>query len=183
MRDLSLHLLDLMENSIRAGASTLQVSVELDQAADRLTLAVEDDGRGFGTAPEELADPFYTTKPGKKVGLGLSLFRATAEAAGGCLTLARSALGGACVRATLKLSHVDRQPLGDLAASLSSVVCTNPGLELICRLRAADGECVIATASLAAELPGRQPRGGLALARRVSERVKQGLANLKIEGT
>jgi hypothetical protein len=183
LRDLSLHLLDLMENSIRAGASTLAVTVELDRAADRLTLVVEDDGGGFAEQPELVADPFFTTKPGKRVGLGLSLFRASAELAGGSFALERSALGGACVRATLRVSHVDRQPLGDLAATLSSVVCTNPGLEVICRLRAEGQERVIASNSLVAELPGRQPHSGLALARRMSERVKQGLSSLKIEST
>jgi hypothetical protein len=183
MRDLSLHLLDLMENSIRAGASTLAVTVELDRAVDRLTLVVEDDGAGFTERPERVADPFFTTKPGKRVGLGLSLFRASAEQAGGTFALERSALGGACVRATLRLSHVDRQPLGDLAATMSSVVCTNPGLEVVCRLRAEGQERVIASACLAAELLGRQQQGGLALARRMSERIKQGLSSLKIEGT
>jgi anti-sigma regulatory factor (Ser/Thr protein kinase) len=181
MRDLSLHVLDLMENGIRAGASALAVTLDVDRDQDRLALTVEDDGRGIGLSVDQVSDPFYTTKPGKRTGLGLSLFRATAEAAGGSFDVVRSALGGACVRATLRLSHLDRQPLGDLAATLSAVVCTNPGLSVTCRLRAGGQECVVTSADLCAELPERE-RAGLSLARRMSERVRQGMTSLNIEG-
>jgi hypothetical protein len=130
VRDLSLHILDLIENSIRAAASSIAVTVAGDPSEDTLTIRIDDNGHGFKVAPEVLTDPFFTTKDGKRTGLGLSLFRATAERAEGKLTIGKSELGGAAVEATMQLSHVDRSPMGDLAATIASVVCTNPDLDL-----------------------------------------------------
>lgn len=145
MRDLSLHLLDIMENSIRAGAGRIRVTVAEDADADRLELAVEDDGPGLPVGAAEATDPFFTTKAGKRTGLGLSLLRATAEEAGGGLALGRSDLGGLEVRATMRLSHVDRRPLGDVPSTLFGVLCVNPGLRLECRVRAAGADRAVRT--------------------------------------
>ncbi len=85
MHDLSLYLLEILENSTRAGASRVDIAVTIDHASDELRLAVDDDGSGLTATPEQTLDPFYTTKPGKKTGLGLSLLKADAQAAGGDL--------------------------------------------------------------------------------------------------
>ena len=90
---------------------------------------MDDDGHGLPVSPEQALDPFYTTKSGKKTGLGLSLFKAEAEAAGGALTIGASELGGAQVRVSLRLSHVDRPPLGDVATSLIVMAATNPAID------------------------------------------------------
>jgi hypothetical protein len=130
MHDLSLYLLDILENSVRAGATVISTTIVADRAADRLTLRVEDDGPGLPVEPEQALDPFFTTKSNKKTGLGLSLFRQAAEAAGGGLTVGRSGeLGGACVEAHMSLANVDRPPLGDVAASIATMFATNPEIE------------------------------------------------------
>ncbi len=130
MHDLSLYLLDILENSVRAGATVVATAIDADRAGDELSLRVEDDGPGLPVAPEQALDPFFTTKSHKKTGLGLSLFRQAAEAAGGGLTVGRSdELGGVAVRAWMRLSDVDRPPLGDVAASLATMIVTNPGIE------------------------------------------------------
>ena len=126
MHDLSLYLLELLENAVRAGARTVSTGLILSHDDDRLTLRVDDDGHGLNVAPDEALDPFYTTKPGKKTGLGLSLLEADAQAAGGGLRIGHSPLGGAAVEAWLQLSHVDRPPLGDVATTLFVMVATNP---------------------------------------------------------
>jgi hypothetical protein len=136
MRELSLHVLDLMENSIRAGASVVSVTVQQDSARNRLRLAVADNGPGLAVPARVATDPFFTTKRGKRTGLGLSLFAAAAEGAGGKLALRKSRLGGLSVEATMQLDHVDRAPLGDLAATLAAVAAANPGVEIRCRLSA-----------------------------------------------
>ncbi len=80
--------------------------------------------------PEQALDPFFTTKADKKTGLGLSLFRQAAESAGGGLSMGRSdELGGVAVRAWMRLRDVDRPPLGDVAASIATMVVTNPEIE------------------------------------------------------
>ena len=130
MHDLSLYLLDILENSVRAGATVIATTIVADRAADELTIRVEDDGPGLPVEPEQALDPFFTTKSNKKTGLGLSLFRQAAEAAGGGLTVARSdELGGVCVTAWMSLADVDRPPLGDVAASIATMVVTNPEIE------------------------------------------------------
>jgi signal transduction histidine kinase len=127
MHDLSLYLLEILENSTRAGATRVDVELVVDHASDELRLAVDDDGHGLTATPEQTLDPFYTTKPGKKTGLGLSLLKADAQAAGGDLRLGPSpSLGGVRVEAFMRLSHVDRPPLGDVATSIIVTAATNP---------------------------------------------------------
>jgi hypothetical protein len=129
VHDLSLYLLELLENSIRAEASTISVELCADRASDRLRLVVEDDGRGLNTDPELAMDPFYTTKKDKKTGLGLSLFRAEAEAAGGHLLIGpSSASSGVRVEVEMVLDHVDRIPVGDIGKSLTVMAVTNPDI-------------------------------------------------------
>jgi anti-sigma regulatory factor (Ser/Thr protein kinase) len=179
MRDLSLHILDLIENSIRAGASVILLTITEHLDEDKLDVIVEDDGSGLRVTSSEATDPFFTTKRGKRTGLGLSLFRAAAERAGGELAVYRSRFGGAAVKATMRLSHVDRSPLGDLAKTLSSVACTNPDIDLWCRLRMGDQERVVRVSEIAQELRLGEYRG-LAVARRVCERVNAALASLEV---
>ena len=140
MHDLSLYLLDVLENSVRAGAATVAVTIAADHAADTLAIAVEDDGPGLPVTPDEALDPFFTTKKEKKTGLGLSLFRQAAEAAGGDLEVGVSdALGGVAVRASMSLGNVDRPPFGDVATSILTMVATNPEVEFVVSL-SDDGE-------------------------------------------
>jgi hypothetical protein len=169
LREISLHILDLIENAIRAGATVIAVAVEEEPDRDLLLIGVEDNA----------VDPFFTTKEGKKTGLGLSLMKFRTEQAGGTFRLERSCLGGCAVRAVMPLSNVDRSPLGDLAATLASVVCTSPGVELRSRLRVGDREWRVGTEEIIRGLPvGR--RSEIAVARRVKERIAEGLSALGV---
>ena len=113
MHDLSLYLLELLENSIRAEATHIAVGFAADQASDRLLLTVDDDGTGLMIDPAEVLDPFYTTKKHKKTGLGLSLLKADAETAGGYLTIGPSpTLSGVRVETKMVLSHMTALPSG-----------------------------------------------------------------------
>jgi len=130
MHDLSLYLLDILENSVRAGATVIATTITADRTRNELSILVEDDGPGLPVKPEQALDPFYTTKANKKTGLGLSLFRQAAEAAGGGLSVGRSdELGGVVVHAWMRLGDVDRPPLGDVAASVATMLVTNPEIE------------------------------------------------------
>lgn len=171
MRDLSLHILDLVENSIRAEASVIAVTIAADPAEDSLRIAIEDNGRGLKVSPEAAADPFYTTKGGKRTGLGLSFFREAAERAGGSMTVGKSELGGVRVAAEMRLNHVDRSPLGDIAATLSSVVCTNPEVDFRVNLRMGNEERRLSAFEIGEEL-GEGRCGGLTVAQAMMERIK-----------
>jgi signal transduction histidine kinase len=154
MHDLSLYLLDVLENSVRAGATVIAVSVAADRPRDRLVMTIEDDGPGLPVSAEQVLDPFFTTKAHKKTGLGLSLFRQAAEAAGGGLQMARSPqLGGVAVRAEMSLANVDRPPLGDVATSLLTMVATNPGVDFHIDLSDGDEHTRVQGSELPARLP------------------------------
>jgi anti-sigma regulatory factor (Ser/Thr protein kinase) len=181
MRDISLHILDLIENSLRAGATIVSVNIARDSQKGTLNVSVEDNGSGFSVSPDEAVDPFYTTKSGKRTGLGLSLFAAAAERAAGKLEITRSRLGGACVAATMALSHVDRSPMGDLASTLSSVVCTNPQLDLRFKFSAGDREFALRVVEVVKEVPESE-NCGLTAARKVLDRIRSGLAQFESRG-
>jgi anti-sigma regulatory factor (Ser/Thr protein kinase) len=156
VRDLSLHILDVMENSVRAGASVIVFTMTLDREADLVTMTVEDNGSGLAVPPEVAVDPFYTTKRGKRTGLGLALLKGAAERAGGRLVIGRSSLGGASVTATMGLTHLDRSPLGDLGETVAALVCTHPEVDLRLCFRAAG----VAVEATSAEVAARVPEGG-----------------------
>jgi len=181
LREISLHLLDLVENALAAGASVIAVSLEQDPAAGRRGRRGEADGPGLTMPPEQALDPFFTTKPGKKTGLGLALFRFRLEQAGGRLELGRSSLGGLEVRGEMDLGHVDRSPLGDLAATLSSVVACSPQVDLRLSLRVGERQWCSSSRELERELAGGGGGNPLAVAREVYKSVKEGLAALRIK--
>ncbi len=127
MEDLSLHILDIVENCIRAGAKNIEIRINEDLKKDLLEIKIQDDGRGMDqTTIEKAADPFFTTKSVRKVGLGLSLIKQAARKAGGELYLSSKPGKGTEVKATFQHSHIDRQPLGDMAKTLVILIISNP---------------------------------------------------------
>jgi len=132
MRDLSLHILDLAENSIKAKARRIEIRVETDSKSDLLTLEIIDDGKGMDEKTVEMAlDPFFTTKDGKEVGLGLALLSQAAEQAGGELRIDSEEAKGTKVTATFQLSHPDMKPIGDVFATMAALVAGNPSVQFI----------------------------------------------------
>lgn len=180
MRELSLHILDLLENSVQAGASVIAVAIIQQPERDFLMITIDDNGPGLSVSPDVALDPFYTTKHGKKTGLGLSLFKFRAEQAGGDLTLEKSALGGLAVHITMQLRHVDRSPLGDFAATCASIVCTNPEVDVRCVLRNAEREWNVSVADITHELPPER-RHALVIASLFEQRIRQGLLTLGMQ--
>jgi hypothetical protein len=177
LRELSLHILDLVENAIRAGATVISIAVEEEPARDTLSISVDDNGPGLPVTAEEAADPFFTTKGGKKTGLGLSMMKFRAEQTGGRFLLEGSRLGGVAVKASMPLSSVDRSPLGDLAATLASVVATNPDVDVRSLLRVDGREWIVSSADIARRLP-IGARSDIVVAREVRERISEGLSVL-----
>lgn len=149
MHDLSLYLLELLENSVRAGARHVNVGLVMDEASDELRLTVEDDGQGLKGTPEQTLDPFYTTKAGKKTGLGLSLLKGEAELAGGGLRIGPApTLGGVLVEVWMRLGSIDRPPLGDVATTLVVMGATNPDTTFLVSLSGDEFQPPLADAPL-----------------------------------
>jgi len=140
MVELSLHVLDLIENSTAAGATTVRVSVRENPGENAIHLTIEDDGRGID--PELLArvtDPFVTTRTTRKVGLGIPLMKQVAEACGGELSVSSEKGKGTTVVARFRRDHIDRPPLGDMAATIAIAMATNPGTRFVYRHEGAGG--------------------------------------------
>ena len=130
MLDLAQHILDIAENSIRAGAKLIAISITEDSNNDLLTIEISDDGCGMKEKEiNKVLDPFYTTKTVRRVGLGLPLLTNAAKTAGGKLQLSSAPGKGTRVTATFQLSHIDRQPLGNINSSLISLVATNSDVD------------------------------------------------------
>ena len=127
MEDLSLHILDIVENSIEAGARDVRIHIREDTEDDLLEVIIEDDGRGMDAEViAKVRDPFYTTRKTRRVGLGLSLFQEAARETGGDLYLRSDEGKGTKVTATFQHSHIDRKPLGDIARTLRTLMLSHP---------------------------------------------------------
>ena len=123
MRELSLHILDVLENSIEAGATHTDLTIEEDLERDILRIVVRDDGRGMSEEfAHQVLDPFVTTRTTRHVGLGLPLFAAAAGRCNGGLSIESEPGVGTTVTATFQHSHIDRAPLGDIVTSLMAVI-------------------------------------------------------------
>lgn len=127
MQELSLNILDVAENSVSAGASLIEITVESDRQRDLLTIEISDNGRGMSEeVQKKVVDPFYTTRTTRKVGLGIPLFKMAAEMTGGGLRVWSKEGIGSRITATFGLSHIDRMPLGDIAGTMSALIGANP---------------------------------------------------------
>jgi anti-sigma regulatory factor (Ser/Thr protein kinase) len=131
MEDLSLHILDIAENSVEAQADEIRIRLEENRQKDRLTLEIADNGKGMDKELLERAlDPFVTTKKARRIGLGLPLLTEAAKAAGGTLTVRSQPGRGTKVRATFQLSHIDLKPLGDLTLTLLTLIAGHPDIDI-----------------------------------------------------
>jgi hypothetical protein len=132
MREIALHLLDIAENSVAAQAGTIKISVCEDLAGDRLFAMVQDDGKGMDPETVRLVtDPFVTSRTTRKVGLGIPLFKAAAEACNGYLTIDSQVGKGTCLKVEFQHSHIDRMPLGDLCGTWLTLVVAYPTIRWI----------------------------------------------------
>ncbi len=134
MLELALHILDIVENSVRAGATLVRVLIRENRAKDLFLMRITDNGSGM--TPEErqrALDPFYTTKKVRRVGLGLPMLSDAADRTGGKMTLRSKPQTGTVVEAAFGLSHIDRQPMGNIVSTLITIIVGNPGIDLLYR--------------------------------------------------
>ncbi len=130
MEDLSLHILDIVENSIRAGAE--HVSVKLNEKDGVLFLSIEDDGKGMDKRIlQRVTSPFYSSKEGKKFGLGLSLLKHAVLETKGSFEINSSVGKGTRIRASFIRNHPDMKPLGDISLTMKMLRLSHPGIEFI----------------------------------------------------
>ena len=130
MREISLHLLDIAENSVAADGKNISVHVHEDLFNDRLSASVIDDGRGMDAeTAQQVQDPFFTTRTTRNVGLGIPLLKEAAEMAEGSFSLQSEPGKGAWLEAEFRHSHIDRMPLGDLSSTFLTLLISHPHID------------------------------------------------------
>jgi len=132
LEDLSLHILDIVENAISAKAKKIEIWVVEEPREDRLTIEIKDDGIGMDKEVSQKAvDPFFTTRSSRRVGLGLSFMAQAAQEAGGSLRIESTLGKGTKVMATFQYHHIDRKPLGSMVETMMTLLMGNPELDIL----------------------------------------------------
>ena len=132
MKDLSMHIMDILQNSTRAGATEVTLEVLEDAAADTLTIRFIDNGCGMDAETvQKVINPFFTTRTTRKVGLGLPLLKQNTEQTGGSLDIQSEKGKGTTVTAVFGRSHLDRPPMGDLAGTVILTASAYPDIRFI----------------------------------------------------
>jgi len=149
MKELSLHLLDIAQNSVSAGARKIEIAVRESAEKDRTVLTVTDDGKGMSAEfLSRVADPFTTTRTTRKVGMGIPLFKLAAELTGGTFSIESTPGKGTTVTAVFVPSHIDMPPLGDVTGSMITLIQGSPQLDFVYRHKTDRGEFTLDTREL-----------------------------------
>jgi len=130
MEDLSLHILDIAENSLNAGAKNIRVM--LMEKNETLILEIEDDGKGMSEDDlKKAVDPFFTTKEGKRIGLGLPFLSQAAEETGGNLKIERRTEKGIRITACFNKNNIDMKPFGDIKKTMRVLKASHPEVNFV----------------------------------------------------
>ncbi|MDX2499533.1 MAG: ATP-binding protein [Deltaproteobacteria bacterium] len=182
MRELSLHILDIVENGITAGADCIHIDVIESPAEDRLTIKIRDNGRGISAEKlAKLKDPFVTSRTTRRVGLGLPLLAAAAERCDGKIEVKAGISGGTEVIATFRHSHIDRAPIGDMASTMATLMMGNPRIEFIYRHVINDDDFILDTRELKKDL-GIQTLDDPMVIHQLGQSVRKSLVKLSANG-
>lgn len=178
MKELSLNVLDIVENSIKAGAT--RVEIRLEETAKRLTLAILDDGCGMDEETvHSVTDPFYTTRTTRKVGMGIPLLKLAAEQTGGTLTITSRPQAlhpedhGTDVTAFFDPSHIDFTPLGDMVSTMTVLIQGSPQVDFLLDHRWEGGQAVLDTAELRPILGEDVPLNTYEVIQWIAENLKE----------
>ena len=151
MRELALNILDIAENSVKAKASLIVITIEAK--GNLLTITISDNGKGMDKAfLERVTDPFTTTRTTRKVGMGIPLFKEAAETTGGSFSIDSEPGAGTVVRASFVIDSIDRAPLGDVAES--AVTLLREDIDFVWVYTVEDKSFTFDTREIKAELGG-----------------------------
>lgn len=155
MKDLSMHILDIAQNSIRAKASEITIGIDEKPESDEYIITIEDNGHGMDA--NELAkaiDPFYTSRTTRKVGLGLSLLKQNAENSGGHFSISSEKNKGTKLISVFGFSNIDRPVLGDIVGSLMILFSSSDEINFVYSHKTSSGEFTVNTSEITEMLDG-----------------------------
>jgi len=175
MIELALHILDIAQNSLRASAGLVQITVVEDLKDDRLVIKISDNGCGMTQEEVEKAlDPFYTSKKVRRIGLGLPMLKQAAIQAGGDFSIESEQGRGTTIAVEFKHSHIDRQPLGDVAGSIVALILERPDTDLLFTYKKGSYEYFFDTREIREALEG-VPLNNLDVVEFIRTNINEGL--------
>jgi len=153
MEDLSLHILDIVENSITAGATNIRITIHEDTKENLLLIKISDNGKGMDEEILKNAlDPFHTTRTTRNIGLGIPFLADASREAGGDITIKSVKGEGTTITALFRHDHIDRKPLGDIGETLIVIIASNPDIDLVFEYKRNASEYLLDTADIKNEL-------------------------------
>lgn len=172
---MSLHILDIVQNSTAAGADCIKVTIRAQRADGVLEIEVEDDGCGMdGELLARVTDPFATTRATRKVGLGIPLLKASAERSGGSFRIVSQKGTGTTVKADFQLKNIDRPPMGDVAGVIADLAAAYPEIDIQLLLKC--GERIFRFSSLEVrQIIGEVPVSELRIMRWMRRYIEEGI--------
>jgi hypothetical protein len=178
MLELALHVLDIAENSSRAEANLIEINIVEDLKKDIFSLEIRDNGHGMDEQTMEKAlDPFYTTKKVRRIGLGLPMLNQAATTAEGRFSLQSEVGRGTVVYAGFKHSHIDRQPLGDIAGVITMLILGNPDIDIVYTHKKNENVYTLDTRELREGL-GDVPLNNMEVLNLVRDNIREGIEEL-----
>lgn len=177
MRELSLNVLDIAQNSVSAKASLIEIELIENSKTNDLLIGVYDNGKGMTKEQvESVRDPFFTTRTTRKVGMGIPLFKFAAEMTGGSLEIESEVGVGTRVRAYFKTDHLDFTPIGDMTSTIISLITMNLHIDFLYRRKLDDREFTVDTRHLKeilGDVPLNEPSIAMWITDYINENTKQ----------
>ncbi len=155
MEDLSLHILDISENCITAGADLINISINEDVKNNCLEIVISDNGSGMDEDMLNNAkNPFHTTRTTRDVGLGIPLLSQAAQECGGTMSISSKKGSGTSIRATFQYDHIDRKPMGNIADTMIVLIAGNPDVDFVLIHKRGDKSYRLDTSEIKKEIEG-----------------------------
>lgn len=177
MRELSLNVLDIAQNSVSAKASLIEIELIENSKTHDLLIGIYDNGKGMTPEQvESVRDPFFTTRTTRKVGMGIPLFKFAAEMTGGKLEIESEVGAGTRVRAYFKTDHLDFTPIGDMTSTMISLITMNLHIDFLYRRQLDGREFTVDTRQLKeilGDVPLNEPSIALWITDYINENTKQ----------
>ncbi len=181
MNELSLHILDIVQNSIRANASLVQIIVNEQKASNIYTVTIIDNGHGMNAQTlSNVSDPFYTSRKTRKVGMGVSLYKMACELTEGSFTIESEENVGTKVIAAFTNDHIDRAPLGEIEETLCILVLNDKDIDVLYKHTIDTSEYVFDTREVKQVLEGI-PLNNYEVIMWIKNNIKDGINTLEEE--
>jgi len=181
MNELSLHILDICQNSISANSSLIELNIIEDLKTNTFQIEIIDDGLGMNEKVlSEVSDPFYTTRTTRKVGMGISLFKMAAGMANGYLNVKSKVNKGTTVKAVFQHNHIDRAPLGDIEDTIVVLILNERDIDICYNHYVNDNHYLIDTREIKKVLDGI-PFTDYSVIQWIKQNINEGIKNLHKE--